>query len=191
MKLRIASLVIALGLCAGAASAQSIGIYWDPAGATCATTQGSPAPGVMYVLATLQGAAAAGATGAEFSVNNLPSGWFFTPSPNAAANVNLIHPLGIGAGTNIAFPGCQGGSGGILLLYTINYFATTNVVNHRMRILPHIAPSNPQFVCPLLVLCDAPTFTKICVSGGEGVINGGDCTVGVEQKSWSQVKSLY
>ena len=61
----------------------------------------------------------------------------------------------------------------------------------RTRIERHINPSNPNFQCPVLVLCDAPIFTTICVPGGQAIWNGPPCTVGVDQKSWSGVKNLF
>jgi hypothetical protein len=191
MQLRIAGLALVLALSAGSAAAQSIGIFWDPNAATCSVQQGQNSSGIMYVLATLGGPTSGGISGAEFRLDNLPSGWFFTPVANPAANVNLIDPLGIGAGTNIAFPACQEGQGSVVLLYTISYFATTLEHDRRLAILRHTRPSNPNFFCPLSVLCDAPVYTKICVTGGTGIINGPPCTVSGEQKSWSTVKNLY
>jgi hypothetical protein len=190
MKLRIASLAIVLALFAGSAAAQSIGIFWDANGATCSVQQNSGSPGTCYLLAVLGGGSAGGITGAEFRVDNFPSGtWFASPTRNPAANIDVGSPLGTGC--NIAFPSCQAGSGGVLLLYTVGYFATSQEVDRRITIQRHTNPSNPNFMCPLHVLCDAPVFTKLCVGGGTGIVNGPNCTVGVEPKSWSTVKSLY
>lgn len=189
MKLRlIAALLLTLGFAASAA-AQSIGLYWDPAGATCAANQASSSSGTMYILANLGGPSTGGTTGAEFRIDNFPPSWFANATPNPASNLALGGPLS--GGCNIAFPGCQTGSGGLVLLYTVNYFATDMQVHRRLSVLRHSQPSNPNFQCPLQTLCDSPSFTKICVGGGQGIINGGDCTVGVEPKSWSQVKSLF
>src|SRR5262245_14731192 len=116
MKLRvIAALVAALALGASTASAQSIGVFWDPAGATCSTTQALNSPGNMYILALLGGGSAGGMTGAEFRVDNFPGNWFANVTPNSAANLTLGNPLQGGA--NIAFPTCQTGTNGIVLLY--------------------------------------------------------------------------
>jgi hypothetical protein len=43
----------------------------------------------------------------------------------------------------------------------------------------------------VLVKCDAPVYTLICVPGGSAIINGTPCTVAVEETSWSTVKGLY
>lgn len=190
MKLRgIATLVLALSVVAGSASAQSIGVFFDPAGGTCAATIGAPAPFSMYILASLSGPSAGGLTGVEFRLDNIPGGWFLTPTVNTVFNTVVGTSLGIGY--NLASGGCQAGTGGVLTLFSISGFATSLVSNHVMSILKHTTPSNPAFQCPLQVLCDAPVFTKVCVNGGQGIINGGNCTVGVEQTSWSTLKSLY
>jgi hypothetical protein len=189
MRLRvIATLVLTLGL-AGSASAQSIGVYWDPAGATWCVNQPAPAFGVMYILATLGGAAAGGMTGAEFRVSNFPSDWNPGATPNPSANLTFGNPLA--AGCNIGFPSCQTGSGGVVLLYTVVYFAVDVQTDRQVTVLRHTTPSNMLFQCPLLTLCNAPTFTKVCVNGAQGTINGGPCTVAVEQRSWSGVKRIF
>jgi hypothetical protein len=97
----------------------------------------------------------------------------------------------ISGGCNIAFPSCQLGSGGVVLFYTVNYFAADFQADRRVTVLRHSMPSNLLFQCPLMTLCDAPTFTKVCVTGGQGIINGAPCTVAVEQRSWSSVKNLF
>jgi hypothetical protein len=52
-----------------------------------------------------------------------------------------------------------------------------------------------RFACPVLILCDEPVFTRICVTGSPSVINGscqlGGCPVAVEERTWTQVKRIY
>jgi hypothetical protein len=190
MKVRvIATLVMALCLAFGSANASSIGVFFAQDGSDCDNTNAPNSPITWYLSAVLGGdAGAGGITGAEFRMDGTPSGWFITPTRNPNANIDVGSPLT--GGTNIAFPSCQAGANGIVLLFTCSGFATTNPSGY-FSVLRHNNPSSPDFPCPLLVLCDAPVFTKICVPGGQGIINGGNCTVGVEQKSWSSVKSLY
>ena len=54
-------------------------------------------------------------------------------------------------------------------------------------------PGNALLACPLITRCNAPFFSIVCVTGGEFIINpnGLDCTVAVEEQTWSKVKSLY
>jgi len=190
MKLRIALLLAALCLAAGSASAQSIGIYWDTSAATCNGNTAPFSPGTMYVLGIRGGAASGGLTGAELRVDNFPvSTWFPSAVANPSANVAIGSLLGTGA--NIAFASCQTGTANVILLYTVSYFATDVQSNRILSVLRHSAPSNPNFQCPLMVLCDAPVFTKVCVTGSQGIINGPPCTVAVETTSWSAVKNLF
>jgi hypothetical protein len=189
MKLRvIATLCLALALGVGSASAQSIGVYFDANGGTCSTAIAPNTPFTMYMIANLGGATSGGITGAEFRMDGFPAGWFGTPSRNPAANIDVGNPMN--GGTNLAFPSCQAGSGGRVLLFTINGFATSAVVNRYFQILQHTTPSNPNFVCPLVTICDA-VFTKICVTGGVAIVNGPPCTVAVQPASWSAVKEMF
>ena len=190
MKLRvIVTLVTALALGVGTASAQSIGIFFDTGGATCSTSQAPFTPGTLYVLAVL-GGSVTGVTGAEFRVDGFPVGWFGSYSPNPLATASLGSVGGLGG--NIAFGLCQTGLGGIVLLYTNSYFATSAVSSAYLSILRHTTPSNPNFPCPLVTLCDAPVFSARCVNGGQAIINGGSpCTVAAVPATWSSVKELY
>jgi len=196
MKVRvIASLVTALCLAfTGSAFASSIGVFFAADGSDCDAAQPGPMPFTYYICAVLGGdAAAGGITGAEFRVDGAPGtadGWFMSANPNPASNVAIGNPVDpVIRGCNIAFPSCQ--SAGVVLLYTITGFASGVVANRTMTVDRHIMPTNPQFPCSLLVLCDAPVFTKICVLGGQAFLNGGVCTVGVEETSWSSVKGLF
>ncbi len=192
MKLRvIAPLVLALALAASTASGQSIGIYADPSGANCNLTAGLFQAFNWYILVNLGGAAAGGTTGAEFRVDNWPASWSFnTLTPNANSNLVLASPLT--GGCNIAFPSCQPGSSGVVVLFTVNTLPLDAQTNRNVAVLRHNTPSNINFQCPLITLCDIPVFTKICVNGGQARINGpGNCTVAVERQTWSNVKALY
>ncbi len=188
MKVRIiASLVMALLFSVGTASASSIGVYFAADGSDCDATVAPYSQVNWYVLAHLyRDGAVDGMTGAEFRVANVPSAWFNTVTPTPAANTVLGNLF---TGTNVAFAGCQPGPW--VLLYTVNTFAVSALGPMDWQVLAHSTPSNPDFNCPLLVFCDAPVYTKICVSGGEAFVNGGTCTVGVAPATWSSVKSMY
>ncbi len=195
MKVRvIASLVMASCLAVGSANASSIGIFFAPDASSCSGTAAPFTPFFTYIVAVLGGdAAATGITGAEFRADGYDCAWFNTPTPAPASNLSLGNPLcpqPTGNGVNIAFPSCQSGSS--VLLFTIQSLALGAVTPRTLSIKQHTVPSNPNFQCALFTLCDQ-SFSKICVSGGEAFLNqsGAPCTVGVEQKSWSGVKSLY
>jgi hypothetical protein len=188
MKLRAIALALAITLAAGAASAASIGIFFDTAGTDCDYTVGMYQPINFYVMAVLGGASADGITGAEFRVLNWPGSWFANIAANPAANTVLGN---LWNGTNIAFPACQPGAGGLVLLYSVAGLATSVVGETYLTVAQHFSPSSPQFPCPLFTLCDVPVYTKVCVSGGVAIVNGRQCVIGVAPSSWSHVKGLY
>lgn len=186
----IALLFLALCLAVGPASASSIGVFFAPDGSDCDGSIPGFTPGTFWVLAVLGGdAAAGGITGVEFRLVGVPGGWFLNPTVNPV--FNIVVGTSFAQGYNLASGSCQAGSGSILTLYTVSYFATTTEPPSYWRVDRHTTPSSPAFPCPLMVLCDALVFTKLCVGGGECLINGGPCTVGVEETRWSTMKSLY
>jgi len=189
MKVRtLARIMLVTLLVAGSASASSIGVFFAADGSDCDASQAMNASLDIYILAVLGGDAAQnGITGAEFRLDGMPIGWFNNVIANPVATVALGNP--IGGGCNIGFPVCQ--TGGTVLLYTISSFATTSLPSLVYKVYNHGSPSNPFFPCPLLVICDAPNYTKVCVPGGTAFVNGGTCSVGVEPTSWSGVKALY
>jgi hypothetical protein len=192
MKFRfIVPLVTTLCLFAGAAFGQSNGVFFDQTATDCDATIPANSPATWYIIAILGGPSAGGITGAEFRQDGTPGTYFMSANANPAANLTIGNPLT--GGCNIAFPDCQTGGGtGHVLLYTINGFASGDAVPQTyLSILKHTTPSRPDLQCPLLVLCDAPVYTQVCVGGGQAIVNGVPCTVAVEPKSWSQVKSLY
>jgi len=189
MKVRvIASLVTALCLSVGSANASSIGVFFAADGSSCTGTVANFTQANYFVGAILGGdAAAAGITGAEFRLDGVNPGWFTTATAGAGSNLALGGPTT--GGCNIAWPTCQTGS--FVLLYSIVSFVTTGTPPPTtLSILKHTTPSNPNFLCPLVTLCDQ-SFTLLCVSGGQAFLNGGNCNVAVQQTSWSSVKSLY
>ena len=184
--------VLALGVTAGTAQASSISAFTSSDGTDCDATVVPNVPFFTYIGAVLGGdAAAGGISGAEFRVDGYDPAWFNAPTVNLASNLALGNP--ILNGCNVAFPGCQTGTGGFVLLYTIQTIAFAAVTPHTLHAAQHKTPSNTNFQCPLVTLCDSPTFTKLCVSGGEAFLNVPDrsCTVGVEQKSWTAIKRMF
>lgn len=193
--------VMVLGLvilcaAADAASAQSILVSFDPSGGydACGATIPGPMPVTWYLLAQLGGPVQSGIVGAEFRQVGTPAGWVMTATPSALASIALGDPLQGGA--QIGFPTCQTGTDGIVLLYTVQGFATSTVGCTVLWTTRHTNYSNPSFACPVLVQCYGPAYTYVCAAGGEAYINAqcGDpvsCPVAVTPTRWAQVKSLY
>jgi hypothetical protein len=191
MKVRvIASLVMALCL-AGSASAQSIGIFFTPEATDCDGAIPANSGFTFYIIAILgAGPTADGVTGAEYRITGNDPGWFANYTPGPGSNLALGTPID-GVGANVAWPGCQDPGNGLLLLGTISGFSPAPAVERTMRVEMRNPPTNINFMCPLVTLCDAE-FTKLCVAGGEAFVNRSiPCNVGVEPATWTQVKGLY
>lgn len=225
---------IALGatvLAATAASAQpypsngTIGIYADGAGASCAIQAAAGVPALAHVLMTLGGETATGITGAEFRIEiGAPAGYFFIWNGNGALfNTIIGSPIDDTPanpddpkGCNMAAATCQPNdhtpaAGDKVLLGTIQILNFGAGLPCDLIVKRKTPPSNPTLAdCPLVTLCDAPVFTKACLSAqpsslppgtGEAkhfiaTLNkapgAGSCGfVGVEQKTWSSMKSLF
>ena len=193
----------------------SIGVYVDSTGTTCT---GNTAAGVLFgsVWANLDGAAGNGITGAEFRIDLSdrepplagPSAFtmVWTADPNAM--VTLGDPSGTGpfnqGGVNIAYGACQTG----LRVKLFSFMAVENTpsTDEWLSVHRNYQPKNPNFLCPLVNLCDEPAYTKICAGRDDGasldrywrsVINpsvgvSSDCNpVAVSPTSWSTIKNLY
>jgi len=189
MRPRILSLLLVVSLAASTASAGSIGLFFDPDAASCSGPIANGSTGRIYIIALLSDVADV-MTVAEFRVDGLPAGWVANLVPNPASNIVLGNPFD-GVGCDIAFPTCQADDN--VLLFTVDLLASTAVSDHYLRVRHRNPPPNPNFPCPLVTECIAPIYDKVCVSGGEAIINptGPGCTVAVEATSWSRVKSLY
>ena len=193
MKLRvIAALVAVMAFGVGSASAQSIGIYSDLGSANCNITALLYTPVNFYINVVGSGGLVPnGINGAEFQVLHTITGAdaVMTPTPNAASNLNQGNPLA--GGCNIAFPICQVGAS--VNLYSVQIVSFSALLaNKVLSVDAHTTPSNVNFACALVNKCDAPAFTAVCVAGGQGFINGGgNCSVAVEDVTWSKVKNLF
>jgi hypothetical protein len=189
--------VIPIVLLLGASNALAeprIRVYADP---ECASTtlpsMEPPGPYIVYAMASLD--TLAGISGAEFRIQGLPAGWHALAAPNPAAVIALGDPFG-NPGANIAFATCQ--TARCVLLYQIVLLPATSQTEVVLEVRPNTPPSNPNFSCPLLVLCDDPYFTQVCVrSDGSGGGGGGNCgfccgcPIEVESNTWTRVKKLY
>lgn len=148
-----------------------VGIYEDAAG-TQPCSQIPPWSGkTLHVVASLAGASVNGITGAEFRIEvTNPSGWFVSyAAPNGSTP--LGNPIDIeptnpddGSGLTIAFSECRvpDASGrvtlGTIAIYNAGASSTLLLVKRHSR------PSNESYPCPLFVLCDAPVYSKVCMT---------------------------
>jgi len=154
----------------------------------------------------------------EFSQNISALGFFqafSSPVPNTLIlgtpfdyTAGVDGAGGAAEGMNLAFQECQTGTSGRVLLGSVAGFISGAISNCEVTTRRRNPPNNLILGdCPLFTLCDAPTFTLVCttistgVNGGETIafrsgINQAACSssctpVGVEQKTWSGMKSLF
>ena len=172
----------------------SIGVYFDPEGTRCSGKILPDAPGRVYVVARMEGMSECGIAGAEFRFTGIPDDWIVHAVPNPDI-VAIGDPLADGAAVGFL---CKRPEGGATVLYTIDVVANAVVDDLQFQIEPRNPPSNPNFGCPQLVLCDRPIFTKVCVDGFACFINStkavpGRCElpVAVLERTWSSVKQLF
>ena len=162
----------------------------------------------VHIYARLRGATAAGMTGAEFYVRGWEAiaaqGFTVTESfPAGALTLGAAtRPSGNLSSTrrvNVVFSTCMpnpmiGGDFVFLGAIIAQGIAVADIpANTYLSVVAGDPAPNPNFRCPLFTRCDAPAYSIICVTGGEFIINpdGYDCTVAVEEQTWSKVKSLY
>ena len=169
----------------------SIGLSFDPAGESCQMDVSAGTAGTLYILVYLGEDLDPGFTGAEFRVTGVPAEWFVSVTPAPAVNAMIGNPLT--TGVNVAFPTCQYSPSGVMPLFTVTFFATTQVTNRVLDVTAHANPPNPAMPCPQLYGCgDFPCPNTRCVLGRSAAINDPDyCIVPVGARSWSQVRRLY
>jgi hypothetical protein len=138
----------------------------------------------VTVHAELKGAAASGIVGAEFYVDgleNLTGDWVAASAPSAAAGldgdlVTLSDSDGDGFDNDrrgqITLPSCRTDPFVTLAVLTVwSHDAIEDLGATTIRVVGGSPPSDPDFGCPLLLLCDAPAFTKVCAEGMSFEIN--------------------
>jgi hypothetical protein len=225
--MRKSLILVAAAMCvATAASAQPypangyIGVFADVAGTQCCSNVPLFAPTSLHVIGFLAGATTGGITGAEFRLEfsqnpTMAGSVSFSANPSAGLTIgnpldftpNQDPPMGQFEGLNIGWGTCQGmGQSNVLMgdLNVIFFMAPLpplEILTKRRN-----PPGNALFDCALYTLCDAPNFTKVCLtipSGahGESVnfrsgINLPGCNtmcqpVAVADRAWSAVKGLY
>jgi hypothetical protein len=179
---------LAVGACV--AHAQSIDVFADADG-TNPCIQAPPGTSIKFYIRFTPGGAATGMTGAELRIVGLP------PNPPWFASV-LWYGLDVcwidcdpfGPGVQLGYGACQTTAQN---LGEVNGFVFGTLPPMEWIVVGNQVPYAPPFGCPVVTLCDEPTFTRVCVNGGHAYVNWpGACpTVGVESATWSQVRSLY
>lgn len=183
-------------LFAGAALADapaSLGVFFDDAGTQCTGSILPGTPGTIYVMAKLGAVARPGITGAEFQFTGIPDSWDIHPVPNPEM-LSWGDPFA--NGTNLAWSDCQAPESDTVLMYRVLVLASDVETDLEFKLEAKSRPSNPNFACPLVTLCDAPIYTKVCVESFPCFVNATSqkaCSVpvAVEYKTWAGVKQVF
>ena len=191
-----------------------ISIHMHPASslAPCSSAVPPFTPVDIRVMVHMEGALADGISGAEFYIAGLENltGVQINYSPSTKLNpARLGDPFKPQAGQQrrAAFgfqrsvQECRDVTE-YELIFTMTLFVTTTPIppDTHIRIVAANPPGSPAFNCPVVTLCNKPTFTKVCVHGGEFVLNPVNDTcsnpttdVFEDRKSatWSVIKDFY
>jgi len=151
-----------LGTTSPVSGTNRIGVYagssGTDSGSYACVTQAHDRVVEFFVIAAEIGSS--GFQGAEFRVTGLPAGTtVLTKEVHPGVAIELGDALG--TGVNLAFSACQTDQEIVLLHYTV-LLAETPTAGFSINISQHYSPSNANFACPLVTLCDAPAFTAEC-----------------------------
>lgn len=159
----------AVFLLSGSAHAQSLIVNAARDRLSCRADAPAGVPVTLYVLAMPHWFN--GIAGVELRIEGLPPEWWATATPNPAANYTTGDPLAA-AGAQIAFGDCAvADAGGAVLLYTLEVMHQGDTAMHELLVRGRMNPSDPRFACAFLVLCDAPVYTRLCVSTAPFYLN--------------------
>jgi hypothetical protein len=188
-------LVILLVLAPASAQSASIGLFSTPDCTSCNLDLSPGETKFVYVSALTEGLPdwVLWGGGAEFRVAGLPPGWVTVSIPNPQISLIIGDPFD--QGVLLGFP--QLPQGTCVLLYTVVLWAPLGQPQEdvALHVTARTPPSFPNYPCPWFTLYCGPAcdiFDPYCVGGGTLFINSSQtCTVGVQQHTWSEVKSLY
>jgi len=192
MKYRVL-FVLVLCIHADMASAQRIGIFFDPQAHSCRQEIHQGDAGEFWIIALLEDRQALSLVGAEFQVVGFPQDW--------VESQYIENGFGLGwapwGGVRLGFKDPQSIAAGLVPLCRIAYRARSELPSTTLRVQVLSKPTNPSFTTPILVLQSSPTgcaqvpeYEAVPAQGLEAVING-ECTTAVQRMSWKQWKVLY
>lgn len=183
--------VAGLGLAASATAGDGdFGVFFDRSASQCTGTVGSGGLTTLYVLLLPGGATYAGIHGAELRITtHNADGLLFTAETYDAGAL----PIGsaLGSGVTVGFPGCK--TGAPIPVLSFQVLAAGPVRDAEIRVAAKQSASNPNFQCPVAVLCNE-AFTSVCAGGAKAVVNPGSerpCGASRENSEWTRVKEFY
>ena len=164
-----------------------LGVFFDDQAQTCSGDV--PTLATLYLCFQPSGSTSGGITGVEFRIESSDAHYTFMGTTIIVDSAVVGSPLNATMGFS---SGCQSGGTIAILRFTVqNYGGTQNAEIHVVAKDP---PSNRFFPCPLVTLCDEPSFTTVCIEGGKTILNPSaprPCGSSRVQAEWSKVKALY
>jgi hypothetical protein len=179
--------VVALILAVPCAEGASIGLFGSSDCSVCNATVPVGIPTQIFIAA--DNTDTYPLSGVEFRITGLPPGW--TALATRAPTVQLVFGDPFSAeGSSVSFYLSQTGT--CIPVFSLLITANSVATDVRLRVEKRNPPSNPSFQCPSANVDCPACFTRVCVSGGEMLLNSEiPCSVSVSQEAWSHVKQLY
>jgi hypothetical protein len=179
--------------CESLGSEGSLGIYSDPEASRCDLAVPSGATRTFYVVFVPAASTRGGIHGMEFQIDTSQATGYLIASEAPMDPSTVVLGRAFSGGLQIAWTECQSGLAIPVLSFQVLNLGS-GASDAPLQVRAHGTPSNTMFDCAHANLCDFPTFTKVCVSNGVGILNAtGDvaCGSGAQKKKWTGVKALY
>lgn len=169
----------------GAPPSATIGIFAEAAALTCVLPE-SPGSHQAYVCARLHDGEVDRLSAAEFRIAGFPAAWIVTTTPGPGITA-FGDPMG--AGVRVSAPNCTAGVSGVVVLYHIDYEATTPAAGEIVQVLA----AQPDRRGPRANLCSTSGVRETCALAGRAFLgpNGAPCTVSTQGATWTRVRSLF
>lgn len=171
----------------------AIAIFTDTNASSCDLNISVGAIQTFYVVMAPDGTTRSGITGVEFQVDPSKASGYLILGEQSMSNVTIELGTALSGGINLVWASCIND-----LTIPILQFQILNtgagIVDAPLLVGAHSNPSNAIFPCALATLCDAPAFTSVCITGGQGILNASyevSCGSGAQKRKWSRVKALY
>jgi hypothetical protein len=181
-----------LAIASPACAEDLLGVFFDTSAQTCSGNVPTAGTATLYVCCVPTGSASGGITGAEFRIDPGNGGYLVQGGSPMGSGWAVIGNAFSG-GVNVAFGECLTGSAIAILQFTV-LNPGGGAHDSELHVIAKSRPSNPNFPCPLVTLCDDPAFTTVCVEGGKTILNPSaprPCGSSRENTVWSRVKGLY
>jgi hypothetical protein len=190
--MRLSIVVGSAGLvlwCSTPSFAQSIGLYSDSACSSCNASLQSGDTQQIWVSILADGSfpTPESIAGGEFRVAGMPVDWAAVGQP-----MPYVFALGDPVGAGVRFAIQEPQAGPCIPVYVITLTAMSARSEVVLSIQPASPPSNAEFNCPRINVCDGVCDTHLCVPGGVLFVNSGaSCSVSTQRVPWTRVKFAY